>query len=122
MALADAALHVERAAPPHLPVDEVARPGVAIPLGRVREHRVGVGEERERGPIAAGEARFAPLYPDELPLAGKIRAVATRIYRAADVSMSPAVEARLRRFEAAGFARVDDLAAWPADVRTQLWG
>ena len=33
----DMALHVERAATPDLAVDEVARPGVSRPLGRVRE-------------------------------------------------------------------------------------
>ena len=46
-------LHVERAAPPHLPVDEVARPGIPVPLGWVGEHGVRVREEQERGPVAA---------------------------------------------------------------------
>ena len=58
------------------------------------------------GMIGAGEARFAPLYPDALPLAEKIRAVATRIYRAADVSLPPAVMARLARFAEAGFGHL----------------
>ncbi len=44
------ALHVERPAPPDLAVDDLARPRVALPLGRVGEHGVGVGEERERRP------------------------------------------------------------------------
>ncbi len=56
--------------------------------------------------IEAREARFAPLYADDLPLADKIRTVATRIYRAADVSLPPAVEARLRRFAEAGFGHL----------------
>ena len=37
----------------------------------------------------SGAARFAPLYPDSLPLADKIRCVATEIYRARDVEFSP---------------------------------
>ena len=41
----DLILHVERTAAPHLAVDEVARPGIAIPLGGIGEHRVGVREE-----------------------------------------------------------------------------
>ena len=49
----DLALHVERAAPPHLPVAELARPRVDLPLGRVREHRVRVREEEEPRPLAA---------------------------------------------------------------------
>ena len=41
----DLALHVERAAPPDLAVDEIARPRVARPLLGVGAHRVGVGEQ-----------------------------------------------------------------------------
>ena len=51
---------------------------------------------------AGGEARFAPIYPDEMGLADKIRLVATRIYRARDVEMAPAIAKRLAGFEAAG--------------------
>ena len=52
----DLALHVERTAPPHLPVHQFARPRIPVPLGGVREHRVRMGKERERGPAAAREA------------------------------------------------------------------
>jgi formate--tetrahydrofolate ligase len=54
----------------------------------------------------AGGAAFAPLYPDELPLFAKIEAVATRIYRAGAVTASPAVQAQLARWEAAGHGRL----------------
>jgi formate--tetrahydrofolate ligase len=53
--------------------------------------------------IAEGEARFAPLYPDALPLAEKLRIIARRIYRAQDIDLPPAVARRLAGFEAAGF-------------------
>ncbi len=56
--------------------------------------------------IAAGTARFQLLYPDEMPLADKIRTIARRIYRAADVAFPPAVLKRLAAFEAAGFGGV----------------
>lgn len=56
--------------------------------------------------IAAKEARFAPLYSAELPLAEKIKTVAREIYRAADVSIPAAVAQRLARFEEQGFGNV----------------
>ena len=46
-------LHVERAATPDLPVDEIPRPRVAIPLRGIREHRIRVAEERQRRPVPA---------------------------------------------------------------------
>ncbi len=54
----------------------------------------------------AGQAQFAPLYPDDLPLFEKIETVATRIYRAKEVVASPAILAQLRRWEAAGHGRL----------------
>jgi len=56
--------------------------------------------------IAAGEARFAPLYPAALPLAEKLRTIAREIYRAEDVQIPPAIATRLRRFEEQGFGDV----------------
>ena len=41
-------------------------------------------------------------YPDDLPLVDKIRTVARRIYRAADVAFAPGVERDLARFEDEG--------------------
>src|SRR4029077_1787743 len=43
----DLALHVERTTTPHLAVHQVARPRIAVPLGRIREDGVRVAEERE---------------------------------------------------------------------------
>ena len=49
---------------------------------------------------------FAPLYGDELPLLDKIRSVATRLYRAADIAPAASVTAQLKRWEAAGFGHL----------------
>ena len=51
-------------------------------------------------------ARFKTLYPDETPLADKLRTVAQQIYRADDVAIAPAALKKLRGFEAAGFGNV----------------
>jgi len=54
----------------------------------------------------AGDAEFAPLYGDALPLFDKIEAVATHIYRAESVIASPAILAQLRGWEAAGYGHL----------------
>ena len=56
--------------------------------------------------IEAGTAAYKPLYPDAMPLAEKLRTVAREIYRAANVSIPPAVAKRLAAFEAAGFGHL----------------
>ncbi len=53
--------------------------------------------------IEAGEARFAPLYPDAIGFADKLRTIAREIYRAADIALPAQVARRLAQFEAAGF-------------------
>ena len=50
----------------------------------------------------SGSGQFAPLYDDDLPLFGKINAVATRIYRAKEAVAAPIVMAQLKRWEEAG--------------------
>ena len=49
-----------------------------------------------------GEARFQTLYPDDMPLAEKIRTVARRIYRASDVTFAPGLTDQLTAWEDAG--------------------
>jgi formate--tetrahydrofolate ligase len=56
--------------------------------------------------IAAKQARYAPIYPDAMPLAEKLRTIARRIYRASDISLAPAAERRLAVFEARGFGHL----------------
>jgi formate--tetrahydrofolate ligase len=53
-----------------------------------------------------GTARFAPLYSDAMPLADKIRTIATTLYGAAEVAFTPRATADLAAFEAAGHGRL----------------
>ena len=53
--------------------------------------------------IDEGASRFTPLYPDEMPLAEKIRTIATRIYCAGDIALSAASARKLKQYEAAGY-------------------
>ncbi len=81
----DLALHVERSPPPHLAVDEVARPRVAVPLGGIGEHGVRVGEEREGRTVAArdprDEVRAMRLQSIELALDSILREVVAQQLR-----------------------------------------
>jgi formate--tetrahydrofolate ligase len=56
--------------------------------------------------IAAKEAKYAPLYPLDLPLADKIRTIARQLYHASDIAMAESVSRRLKTFEEAGFGNV----------------
>ncbi|MDB5414351.1 MAG: formate--tetrahydrofolate ligase [Rubritepida sp.] len=56
--------------------------------------------------LDAGEAAFKPLYPDAMPLAGKILTIAREIYRASDITIPDSVAVKLARFEAQGFGHV----------------
>jgi len=56
--------------------------------------------------IARDEARFAPLYPDDMPLLEKIETVARRIYRADAVVADKAVTDQLRRWQKRGFGHL----------------
>jgi formate--tetrahydrofolate ligase len=53
-----------------------------------------------------GSASLRLLYPDDMPLADKIRTIATRIYGAADIALDPRAASRLQSFEAAGHGRL----------------
>jgi formate--tetrahydrofolate ligase len=48
---------------------------------------------------------YRPLYPDEAPLAEKIRIIATEIYGADGVDIAPLAHKQLAEFERLGFAR-----------------
>ncbi|HEU5319781.1 MAG TPA: formate--tetrahydrofolate ligase [Methylomirabilota bacterium] len=54
----------------------------------------------------ADPADFRLLYPDELPLAAKVEAIATRMYGADGVRLAPAAAAKLARWEALGYGRL----------------
>ncbi len=51
----------------------------------------------------SGVAKYHPLYDLDLPLADKIRKIATEIYRADDVDIAPSALTKLKNFEAAGY-------------------
>ena len=51
----------------------------------------------------SGEARFRPLYPDQMGLFDKIETIAMRIYHAGEVSASKAVRDQLSEWEAQGY-------------------
>jgi formate--tetrahydrofolate ligase len=53
-----------------------------------------------------GKAAFEPLYPDDLPLAGKIETIAREIYRASGVAIAGPALRRLKALEAAGYGRL----------------
>ncbi|MXP42705.1 formate--tetrahydrofolate ligase [Altererythrobacter soli] len=50
-----------------------------------------------------GAPGFKQLYPSEMPLAQKIETIATEIYRAGSVSISPAVRNQLKQWEEMGY-------------------
>ena len=56
--------------------------------------------------VATARADYRPLYPDDLGLADKIRAVAREIYAAADIALPQAAAKRLQQWEHAGHARL----------------
>ena len=52
------------------------------------------------------QREFKPLYPDDMPLADKIRTIAREIYRAADISLSPDAAKKLKQYETDGFGQL----------------
>jgi formate--tetrahydrofolate ligase len=54
----------------------------------------------------SGEAKFAPIYADDVPLAKKIETIATRIYGADGVDIAPAAAKRLARLEELGYGHL----------------
>jgi formate--tetrahydrofolate ligase len=62
--------------------------------------------EAVTGLIDRGDARFAPIYPDTMPLAEKLATVAREIYRAEGIDLAPAAAKRLAAIEAAGFGHL----------------
>ena len=53
--------------------------------------------------IDDGKARFAPIYPLDLPLADKMRTIAREIYGAKDIALPKPVADKLKDFEAMGY-------------------
>ncbi|WID98023.1 formate--tetrahydrofolate ligase [Bosea vestrisii] len=70
----------------------------------------GAGTEELATKVAAltesGEADFAPLYPDAIPLRQKLETIAHEIYGAAGISTDAKVTARIAELEAAGYGNL----------------
>ena len=56
--------------------------------------------------IEKGEADFAPIYPDDMPLAEKINTIATKIYRADEAVMDGKIRAQLKDWEDQGYGNL----------------
>ena len=56
--------------------------------------------------IDKDEAKYAPLYPDEMPLMEKIETIATQIYRADSVVADKVVRDQLKAWEDAGYGHL----------------
>ncbi len=54
----------------------------------------------------SGQAQFAPLYPDEMPLFEKIETIAKSIYHAGDVIADKSVRDQLRSWEEQGYGNL----------------
>nr|WP_316655296.1 formate--tetrahydrofolate ligase [uncultured Gellertiella sp.] len=54
----------------------------------------------------SGQAQFAPLYPDEMPLFEKIETIAKSIYHAGDVIADKSVRDQLRSWEEQGYGHL----------------
>src|SRR6478752_3905844 len=53
-----------------------------------------------------GSSNFQLLYPDEMPLALKIEAIATRVYGADGIELTPAAQKSLKLYESMGFGNL----------------
>lgn len=54
----------------------------------------------------AGEANFAPIYPDEMPLFEKIETIAKQIYRADEVIVDGKIRDQLKQWEDQGYGNL----------------
>jgi formate--tetrahydrofolate ligase len=54
----------------------------------------------------SGRSEFRPLYPDAMPLREKVKTIATKIYRAADISCDASIETRFKELQGAGYGHL----------------
>ncbi len=70
----------------------------------------GAGTEELAAEVArladSGKANFAPSYPDDMPLLDKVRSVATKFYRADDISVDQKTINQVSELEAEGFGHL----------------
>jgi formate--tetrahydrofolate ligase len=86
------------------------RLGVSACLSRVWERGGAGGTDLAEAVLRAlsdpSRPPFRPLYADELPLGRKIELIATTLYGADGVSMLPAAQAKLAKYESLGYGRL----------------
>lgn len=58
------------------------------------------------GVADSGIGNFAPLYPDDMPIWDKIKTVATRLYRAADIIADQKTRNSIRELQTSGFGNL----------------
>ena len=56
--------------------------------------------------VDRGQAQFAPLYPDEMPLWKKIKTIATHIYEAEGIMADQKVRNQIKRLEELGYGHL----------------
>ena len=56
--------------------------------------------------VDSGEAKFKPLYPDEMPLWDKVKTIATEIYGASDIVADTSVRNQFKDLQAEGFGHL----------------
>lgn len=56
--------------------------------------------------VEGGNANFAPLYPDEMPLFQKVETIAKRIYRAGEVIADKKIRDQLKQWEEQGYGNL----------------
>jgi len=82
--------------------EEGVRSAVSTHFSDVGAGAVGLAEVAEEA--AQEDSTFSLLYPDDVSLEDKIKAVATKVYGAEDVSYTPAAKRQLATYTAAGFS------------------
>ena len=88
--------------------DAAARAGVEVALCEVWEKGGEGGEELARavlGLLAGGGARYAPLYPVELPIRDKIDIIVRKVYGGEGADYSPKAERAIDYLESIGLGR-----------------
>jgi formate--tetrahydrofolate ligase len=86
------------------------RLGVPAHLSRVWERGGAGGTDLAEAVLqvmaAPNRPHFRPLYPDEMPLAKKIETIATTLYGADGISMLPAAQTKLAKYESLGYGNL----------------
>jgi len=91
-------------------IEDLAQDGGTVAVAANHWAEGGRGAEALAAAVQTKLGEAAPnvelLYPDAMPLAEKLRTVATRIYGAADVSLAEEAQRRLDEFEQLGYGEL----------------